>query len=367
MKYAYPSIMIWRCKHMAHKLAFIGFGVVGQGLAEILRDKKEALKQGQGFEAYIVAISDLNKGSIYHPNGLDINKVLQVLEETGNLENYPQTTGLMTGWNSLKTIRETNADTIIEVSYTDIKTGQPAIDHCKAAFECGKNVVMTNKGPVALAYKELSEMAQKHSVYWGFEGTVMSGTPALRMPIAALAGNDITEIRGILNGTTNYILSKMEDEGETYEEALKEAQELGYAEADPASDVEGYDARYKIVILSNYIMNAPLLVEDVSCKGITDITLKDIEEAKAEGKRWKLLAKARKKEDGVIASIAPEKVDVTDPLAAISGATNAITYECDLLGTVTLSGAGAGKVETGFSLLIDLITIDREKQLVKIY
>ncbi|MFC2949415.1 homoserine dehydrogenase [Virgibacillus sediminis] len=350
---------------MAHKLAFIGFGVVGQGLAEILRDKKEELLQGEGFEAEIVAISDLMKGSIYHPNGLDIDTALKVLKETGNLENYPYTAGLVTGWDSLQTIRETNADTIIEVSYTDVKTGQPAIDHCKAAFENGKNVVMTNKGPVALAYKELAELADKHGVHWGFEGTVMSGTPALRMPIATLAGNDITEIRGILNGTTNYILTKMEIEGVSYTEALKEAQELGYAEADPASDVEGYDARYKIVILSNYIMNAPLLVDEVSCQGITKITLEDIEEAKAEGKRWKLLAKASKNGDKVIASIAPEKVDLTDPLASISGATNAITYECDLLGTVTLSGAGAGKVETGFSLLIDLININRQKQLVK--
>lgn len=351
---------------MVHKLAFIGFGVVGQGLAEILRDKKESLKQLENFEAELVAVSDLMKGSIYHPNGLDIDVALQVLKETGNLENYPHTPGLVTGWDSLKTIRETNADTIIEVSYTDVETGQPAIDHCKAAFENGKNVVMTNKGPVALAYKELAEIAEQNGVSWGFEGTVMSGTPALRMPITTLAGNEITGIRGILNGTTNYILTKMETEGISYEEALLEAQELGYAEADPTSDVEGYDARYKIVILSNYVMNMPLTVAEVSCQGISSISLKEIEEAKAEGKRWKLLAKAQKENGKVIASIAPEKVDVADPLAAVSGATNAISYECDLLGTVTLSGAGAGKVETGFSLLIDLISIDRKKQAVKL-
>ena len=351
---------------MAHRLAFIGFGVVGQGLAEILFHKKEALKQNEDFEAEIVAISDLMKGSIYHPNGLDIKTALQILKDTGNLENYPYSPGLITGWDSLKTIRETNADTIIEVSYTDVKTGQPAIDHCKTAFENGKNVVMTNKGPVALAYKKLSQMAAESGIYWGFEGTVMSGTPALRMPITSLAGNEITEIRGILNGTTNYILTKMETEGMPYEEALAEAQALGYAEADPTSDVEGYDARYKIVILSNYVMNLPLTVEEVSCKGISSITLADIEETKAEGKRWKLLAKARKEGDGVIASIAPEKLGTTDPLASISGATNAISYECDLLGAVTLSGAGAGKVETGFSLLIDLISIERERQAVKL-
>ncbi|GLB61475.1 homoserine dehydrogenase [Cytobacillus sp. NCCP-133] len=351
---------------MAHKLAFIGFGVVGQGLAEILRDKKEALKQNEGFEAEIVAISDLMKGSIYHPGGLDIGTVLHVLQETGNLENYPETPGLIKGWDSLRTIKDTNADTVIEVSYTDVKTGQPAIDHCKAAFEKGKNVVMTNKGPVALAYQELSEMAKKHGAYWGFEGTVMSGTPALRMPAATLAGNDMTEIRGILNGTTNYILTKMEQEGVSYEAALKEAQKLGYAEADPASDVEGYDARYKIVILSNHVMKAPLSVGEVECKGITGITLKDIEQAKAEGKCWKLIAKAKKENGKVIASIAPEKLEAEDPLASIRGAVNAITYQCDLLGTVTLSGAGAGKIETGFSLLIDLISINRERQLVSI-
>ncbi len=351
---------------MRHKLAFIGFGIVGQGLAEILRDKKEALRQQEGFEPLIVGIADLMKGSIYHPDGLDIDTILQTLEKTGDLENYPSTTGLSTSWDSFKMIRESNADTIIEVSYTDVQTGQPAIDHCRAAFKSGKNVVMTNKGPVALAYNELSKIADDYGVQWGFEGTVMSGTPALRMPVTSLAGNRITEIRGIFNGTTNFILTKMEEEGVPYEEALNEAQKLGYAEADPTSDVEGYDARYKIVILANHVMHIPLTVEEVSCKGITDITLKDIEEAKGEGKRWKLLAKLKNEGGRVLASVAPEKVQVTDPLASINGATNAITYECDLLGPVTLSGAGAGKVETGFSLLIDLINIHREKKLVNI-
>ncbi|MDM5337252.1 homoserine dehydrogenase [Fictibacillus enclensis] len=351
---------------MAHKLAFIGFGTVGQGLAEILKNKKEQLKMNEQFEAEIVAISDFKKGSIYHPRGLDIETALEVLKETGNLENYPSSPGLVTGWDSLTTIRESNADTIVEVSYTDVQTGQPAIDHCRTAFMAKKNVVMTNKGPVALAYQELSQLAEKQGVHWGFEGTVMSGTPSLRMPIAALAGNEIYEIRGILNGTTNYILTKMEDEGVTYEEALKEAQALGYAEADPTSDVEGFDARYKIAILANYVMKEPLSVEEISCRGITNITRHDIETAKAQGKRWKLLAKVRKENGRVIASIAPEKVEVTDPLASIKGAVNAIAYDCDLLGTITLSGAGAGKVETGFSLLIDLINIDRERKLVNI-
>jgi len=343
---------------MAHRLAFIGFGTVGQGLAEILRDKGDVLRRTLGLEFQIVAVSDLLKGSVYDHDGLDIAKLLDVVQRTGKLDDYPDAPGLKRGWDSIETIRESNAHTVVEVSYTDIKTGQPAIDHCRAAFESGKNVVMSNKGPVALAYEELAALARNHEVRWGFEGTVMSGTPAIRMPLTALAGNDITEVRGIFNGTTNYILTKME-EGMAYADALEQAQELGYAEADPTADVEGHDALGKVVILANVIMNAPLKKEDVPCQGISHLTLDDIAQAKAAGKRWKLLARAKKEGDKVVARVGPEMVPLTDPLAGIMGATNAITYECDLAGPITLVGAGAGKVETGFSILIDLINIER--------
>jgi homoserine dehydrogenase len=186
----------------------------------------------------------------------------------------------------------------------------------------------------------------------------MSGTPALRMPLTSLAGNEITEVRGIFNGTTNYILTKMEEEL-SYDAALKQAQELGYAEADPTADVEGYDALGKVVILANVIMNVPLTKDEVLCQGISHLTLSDVAQAKAEGKRWKLIGRVKKEGDKVSASVAPEMVPLTDPLAGIMGATNAITYECDLAGPITLVGAGAGRVETGFSILIDLINIER--------
>lgn len=344
---------------MTHKLALIGFGVVGQGFAEILRDKGDLLRDNLGFDGQIVAISDFIKGSLYHPDGLDVAKLLEVVQSTGKLDDYPDMPGLERGWDSLTTIRQSNADSVVEVAYTDVNTGQPAIDHCRAAFESGKNVVMSNKGPVSLAYGELSALAEEKGVRWGFEGTVMSGTPALRMPLTSLAGNEITEVRGIFNGTTNYILTKMEEEM-AYADALAEAQELGYAEADPTADVEGYDAQGKVVILANVIMGAPLTKADVPCKGISHLTLDDISKAKAEGKRWKLLARCKKEGDKVIASVGPEKVPAYDPLANIMGATNAITYECDLAGPITLVGAGAGRVETGFSILIDLINIERE-------
>ncbi len=341
---------------MPHKLAFIGFGTVGQGLAEILRDKGDELQAQYGFEAQVVAISDSIKGAIYHPDGLDINIALTTVQETGSLNDYPDAPGLVRGWDSLTTIREGNEDTVVEVAWTDLETGEPAISHVRAAFEAGKNVVTSNKGPAALAYHELEQMAEANGVEWGIEGTVMAGTPALRLAQTALAGCHISEIRGILNGTTNFILTKMEDEA-TYEEALAEAQRLGYAEADPTADVEGHDALGKLLILSAVVMDTPLTWDQVSCQGISHLTLDDVGRARTEGTRWKLIAQLRRAGDEIEASVGPQAIPAHAPLAGVSGATNAITFVTDLLGEVTLVGPGAGRRETGFALLADLLEI----------
>jgi homoserine dehydrogenase len=246
----------------------------------------------------------------------------------------------------------------VEASYTDIETGEPAYGYFKAALESGKHLVTTNKGPTALFFRELAALAEKNKVRFMYEGTVMSGTPALNLCQICLAGNDITEVRGILNGTTNFILTNME-QGKSYESALKEAQELGYAEAKPDADVEGFDALAKVVILAKSVMGADIGVKDVDRTGITGITLEDIESAKQEGKRWKLIGKVTRQGGDVSASVKPEKVDLSDPLAAIGGATNALTFVTDLMGEVTIVGAGAGKVETGYSLLVDMLTIHK--------
>jgi homoserine dehydrogenase len=337
-----------------HKLAFIGFGVVGQGLAGILHEKKEELKGKYGFEYSIVAVSDFKKGAAYKADGLDIAKLLE-LAAKDEIGEYP---GVETGWDALKTIRESNADTIVEVSYTDIETGEPAYSHFKAAFESGKNLVTTNKGPTALFFTELQKLAASKKVHFRFEGTVLAGTPALNLAELCLAGNEIREIRGIMNGTTNFILTNME-QGKSYEAALEEAQELGYAEAKPDADVEGWDALAKVVILSKSVMGVDIGVKDVDRTGITGITLDDVKKAKADGKRWKLIGRVVKEGGGLKASVGPEMIDLTDPLASVGGATNALTFVTDLLGEVTIVGAGAGKTETGFSLLVDLLQIHR--------
>lgn len=337
-----------------HKLAFIGFGVVGQGLAEILREKKDVLKKKHGFEYSIVAVSDFTKGSAFLADGLDAAKLLELARDN-KISEYP---GAKTGFDAFDTIKESGADVVVEVSYTDIETGEPAYGHFKAALESGKHLVTTNKGPTALYFTELNALAASKGTHFRFEGTVLAGTPALNLTELCLAGNEIREIRGIMNGTTNFILTNMET-GKSYEDALREAQELGYAEAKPDADVEGWDAVAKVVILSKSVMGSDINIKDVDRTGITGISLEDVEAAKKEGKRWKLIGKVTKEGNSVRASVKPEKLPLTDPLAAVGGATNALTFVTDLLGEVTIVGAGAGKIETGFSLLVDLLQIHR--------
>ena len=338
------------------KIAFIGWGVVGQGLAEILLEQKDELKAKYGFEYEVVAISDTMKGSVYEEKGLDIQKLLDLVKSTGKIEGYTEGEK---GWDSIKTIAETNADLICEASWTDIETGQPAISHVKEAIKSRKHVVMTNKGPIALAVRELLSMAKANNVEIRFEGTVLSGTPAINLGVNNLAGAQITKAAGIVNGTTNYILTEME-KGLDYSSALKQAQELGYAEADPTADVEGYDALGKIVILANVVMGANLTKEQVSCEGITKITPEDIEKAKNEGKRWKLIASAEVQHDGsVTASVKPEMILLDHPLASVMGPINALTYTTKYLGDVTVIGPGAGRAATGYALLTDILDIHR--------
>lgn len=343
-----------------YRLAMIGFGNVGQGLAQILREGGPDLARRYGAEFQIVAISDLLKGSLYNPQGLDPAELLAALQDGGNGDqplNHVQAPHH--GWDALRTIGESNADIILEMSYTDLETGEPALTHVRHALQKGRHVVTTNKGPTALYFPELKRLAEENGVQLGVEGTVMSGTPALRLGMELLAGAGIRRVQGILNGTTNYILTQMEA-GAGYEEALAEAQQKGYAEADPSGDVEGHDAAGKVVILANLLMDLPLTMEDVACEGITGLTPNDIRIAGEAGERWKLIGMVERTGESHTARVQPTRLPFSHPLASVSGATNAITYSTDHLGDVTLVGPGAGRVETGYALLGDMLGIHRQ-------
>jgi homoserine dehydrogenase len=339
---------------MPYKLAFIGFGVVGQGLTEILIEKKEYLQKRFGFEWQIVAIADTVKGSIYNLDGLPASELVAA-GQAGKLETVKAP---KTGWSPLEVISKSNADIIVEVTFTNLKDGEPATTHCKTAFNSGKHLVTTNKGPLALYGAELIKLAKDKGVQFRYEGTVMAGTPAINLALEGMAGCTITRIEGIINGTTNYILSQME-EGMDYSSALKKAQELGYAEADPTGDVEGFDAMGKVLILANTVMGAPLKAEEVEREGITGITSADIASAKGEGKRWKLIGSVWNEGGKVGGRVRPQKVELTHPLASVMGATNALTFTTDNLHQVTIIGPGAGRKETGQALLSDILAIHR--------
>ena len=341
---------------MEFRLAFIGFGTVGKGLMELLISKEAELREKENFHFKVVAIHDILLGTLYNENGVDGALALKTAEKKKSFEGHPD---LVSGWDSEKIITNTSANAIVEITPTNIKTGEPGLTHVQTALQNKKHVVTTNKGPVALAFRELQKLATENEVDFRFEGTVMSGTPVFHLTETGLAGAEIRRVRGILNGTTNYILTQMEN-GIAYEEALRDAQAKGYAEAIPDADVLGWDAKAKVLILANVLMNANLKESEIPCEGITKISLDDIQKARANGKRWKLIGSVEKTASGVEASVAPVELPETDFLAGISGVTNALSFETDTLGNVTMIGPGAGKIETGFSLLTDLLAINRK-------
>lgn len=338
---------------MKFRMAFAGFGVVAQGLTELLIEKKTMLKERYGMEWEVLAISDLHKGSIFNPHGLDMSAVLTYLEKEKALTGYPAP---VTGFTVPEMIDAASANMLIEVTYTDVKTGQPATDHIKKALQKQWHVVTTNKGPIINYGQKLIQMAKDNNIGFGFEGVVMSGTPTIGLVLQNLAGSTFSEIKGILNGTTNYILSEME-KGLDYSTALQQAQKLGYAEADPTSDVEGWDALGKIIILSHLLMGTNISLDDANRQGITHITPRDIKEAQNNHKRWKLIARSTHQNGTTRVSVMPEPLSLSDPLASVHGATNALTLSTDTLGDVTIIGPGAGKRETGYSLLTDMLYI----------
>jgi homoserine dehydrogenase len=337
------------------RLGLIGFGNVGQGLAQILRDSGAEYARSLGLNIKIVAVADALKGCAYDPQGLDAEALLDKVTRDGSLKGLP---GEKPSWDALTMIAECNADVIVEMSYTDLKTGQPATAHLMEALKFKKHVVTTNKGPVALHYGQLEELAHRNGVQIGVEGTVMSGTPTLRLARELLAAAHITRVQGILNGTTNYILTQMES-GMGYADALADAQKLGYAEADPTGDVEGFDAAGKVVILARLLMNEQIGMDDVDRSGITHLTIEDINAAKAAGERWKLIGRLERVDGKLAASVKVQRLPLSHPLAGVSGASNAVHFTTDYVGEVTLIGPGAGRLPTGYAVLEDILAIYR--------
>ncbi len=338
-----------------YRLALLGFGNVGQGLATILRDHGKMILEQHDAEFRIVAVNTSRHGAIYDPNGFDPGVLLSTYEQTGRLNAVSST---YYGWDVPRVIYESNADVVVDMTTSDLLAGEPALGYISAAIRQDRHVVTTNKGPIAHHYPELATAAAERGVKLGVEGTVMGGTPLLRVGRDLLATAGIVRIQGILNGTTNYILTRMA-EGDSFKAALEEAQEKGYAEANPTADVDGYDAAIKIVILSNLLLGIPLKLHNVEREGIRELTTKDVLRAQKTGEVWKLVGWVERSPDLVKAVVRPIRLPQTHPLASVTGAMNAVTFVTKLLGEVTIFGPGAGRVETGYAVLSDLLEIHR--------
>jgi homoserine dehydrogenase len=338
-------------------ILLIGFGTVGQGFVEILRDKQTALPNTHGTAIRLVGVATGSRGMLYDPAGLDPNALLEaVASDDGTLDAYPHNDKLQRNmWDSSGAfIRQSAADIVLEATPSDLDTGQPAIQHCKAALETGKHLVLANKGPVVLAFDELHALAARQGLALRYEATVLAGTPAIATATELLAEAEIEQVRGIFNGTTNFMLSEMES-GLSYKGALAKAQELGYAESDPSADVGGWDAAGKVAILSAAVFGQPLALSALDVQGITEITAQHIADAANDDERYRLVATL----DADGGQVAPQRLTTADPLYYVRGATNAIMFRTRLLGDITLTGAGAGRTETGYALWLDSIAIQR--------
>jgi homoserine dehydrogenase len=330
------------------RIILVGFGVVGKGVTTILARRYAEKVKDYGFTPKIVAIADID-GAVINPRGLSSEK-LEALKQIRPISSDPEFGH--PEMSALDVIGSVEAEVVVEVTPVNIKNAEPALSHITKAFKTGKHVVTTNKGPLALAMPALTELAEYNNVYLRFSGTVGGGTPMLEFAKRCLAGDKILAIRGILNGTTNYILTEMSQSRITFQEALTNAQKLGYAEREPSMDIDGFDTACKVVILANWIMNKKITLKDVDRTGIRDVSLEALDEASKRGNTIKLIGSI---DDGT-PSVKPMEIHKNNPLC-VSGVLNAITYSTEFAGEQTLVGRGAGGPETASAVLRDLLAI----------
>ncbi len=324
----------------------VGFGVVGQSFAKLLLSRSADLYSQYGIKPRIVACVD-DEGSAVAPAGLDLQRLLDAKKAKGTVGAYERGGK----FNPLQVIESVDAEVVLECTPTNLTDGEPGTSHIITAMRTGKHVISVNKGPLALAFPSLIELANYNGVMLRFSGTVGGGTPILEFAKRCLKGDRITSFKGILNGTTNYILSKME-EGLTYESALQDAAKKGYAEANPSLDVDGFDAAAKLVIMANWVMGMKVTMKDVKRVGITKVTVADVKKAAQRGNAIKLIAAC----DSRQLDVTPTEVGKTDPIC-VNGTLNAVTFSSEHSGQQTIIGRGAGGMETASAVLRDLIEI----------
>jgi len=337
------------CKAMEVKICLIGMGNVGTSFLQLLKEKRDNIQVTFDFNCKLVAIFERD-GALINRDGINLDNVL---ENYTNLRKNQYWTSSVKAQDLISTL---DLDICIETTPTNPNTGEPAFSHIVEALENNIDVVSSNKAPFYLHYSKIQKLAKKMKCFVKFEATVASCVPTLSIK-ESLMGNTISRIRAILNGTNNYILSRMTAEGVSFSVALKEAQELGYAETDPTLDINGYDAAGKLVILSNKLLGWSKSIEDVRIKGITKITPHALELAKLDGYVIKHLAIAEENN----LTVEPRLVKRNSPLN-IQGTLNLIELQTKYAGNIILMGKGAGGFEAASAILNDLINIVKKRR-----
>ena len=335
-----------------YNLALLGFGNVGRALARLLERKAPEVADRYGITYTITGIATGSHGAVINPAGVDVDAALAAAEDGGMLgEALP----------ALEFIRRVPADVLFENTPVNYATGEPALSHLRAALESGMHAVTANKGPVVHGYRELRALAARQGHKFYFESTVMDGAPVFALRRETLPAAQIRALRGIFNSTTNLILTRMEEEGETFAQAVGYAQSIGIAETDPSGDVDGWDAAIKVAALVTVYMDTPFTPQMVERRGIGGLTLEDVRRAQAEGYRWKLVCEAIREGDSIRARVAPQKVGPESPLYGVRGTSSILQIESDVLGQLSLIEADPGPHTTAYGLFADFLNAVRTR------
>jgi homoserine dehydrogenase len=334
-----------------YPLALLGFGNVGQALARLLLRKQDEIQSRYQLSFRVTGIATGRHGMAIDMQGLDLQRALDILAAGGSLGELSAGPALS---DPNDFILACAASLLFECTPVNYADGQPAVNYLRTALQGGLHVVSANKGPVVHAYRELTALAQARGVHYYFESAVMDGAPIFSLFRETLPAADLIGFSGILNSTTNLILTRMET-GESFAEAVRYAQSIGIAETDPSGDVDGWDAAVKVAALVTVLMGVPLKPQQVERKGIGAITLEEIGRARERGKRWKLVCTARREGEGVSGRVAPEMVDANSPLYGVDGTSSLIQFETDVLPGLSIVETDPGPETTAYGLLADFL------------
>lgn len=343
------------------KIAILGFGNVGKAFARLLTEKQEEIFDKFNIKLHVVAISTRSKGCLVNENGIDLISTLNDLEK---YDKFDEKSSDYKEIGSMEIAENVNYDILFELTPLQIFSGQPAIDHIKTALSRKKHVVSANKGPIAWAFESLRNLAVKNNVLFYYETTVMDGTPIFNLVDETLKFCKVTEVKGILNSTTNFVLEEIA-KGKAYDEVIQEGKRRGFVEEDPSMDIEGWDAAAKTAALLNVLMGADITPRDVDRKGIEDINYEKIKEAESRGNVIKLLCYGGMENGKVVARVRPEEVNKNSLLASITGTTSIVTITTDLMGTVSIVEHEPEIEQTAYGVFSDLIRVLSKKFGVK--